>query len=154
MSTQEPPPQWNDNLAVGIAEIDEQHMILVHTLGEAAARPSEEWTPEALEQVTRDLLAYALYHFETEERLMDQYGYAQAAPEDAARHLDEHRAFSAEVVATRDRLKAGQTVSVEEMVAFMNNWLVNHILTTDRKLGMFLAARRHELRHPAGAPLG
>lgn len=145
---------WNDSLAVGVAEMDEQHMILVHTLGEAAARPVGDWNADVLEQVTRDLLAYALYHFETEERLMDQYGYRQARPEEADVHLADHRAFSAKVVATRERIKAGEKVAPADVIEFLNNWLVGHIQNIDRKLGVFVAAKRLEGGRAAGAPVG
>ena len=32
------PLVWNDSFATGVAEIDDQHMILVHTLNEAAGK--------------------------------------------------------------------------------------------------------------------
>jgi len=136
------PLVWNDSYATGVAEIDEQHMILVHTLNEAGSRLTKDSSLEALEQITQDLLAYALYHFETEEELMQKYGYADGPPEEADRHLEQHRAFSAKVVAVREGLKAGTLISPDDLLGFLNNWLVNHILNTDKKLGAFIVAKR------------
>jgi len=134
---------WNASYATGIDEIDEQHQILVSTLNEANLRLREDESLEALEQITRDLLAYALYHFETEEGLMREFGYAETDPDNAEAHLAQHRAFSSKVVEVRDRIKSGNRIPREELISFLNQWLVNHILATDRKLGEFILARKN-----------
>jgi hemerythrin len=95
------PLVWNDSLMTGVPDIDEQHRILVHSLTEARAKLADETSPDVLEAITQDLLAYALYHFETEEALMHETGYTAAAGADARQHLAEHRDFSAQVVAMR-----------------------------------------------------
>jgi hemerythrin len=133
---------WREDFATGVAEIDEQHMILVHTLNEAATKLIHDTSQETLEQITQDLLSYALYHFETEEELMQRYGYAEAADDAAEQHLSQHRAFSAKVVSVRDGLKSGMKITASDLLDFLNNWLVNHILNTDKKLGAFIVAKR------------
>ena len=85
------PLVWNDSLMTGVPDIDEQHRILVHSLTEARAKLADETSPDVLEAITQDLLAYALYHFETEEALMHETGYTAAAGADARQHLAEHR---------------------------------------------------------------
>ena len=132
------PIQWSDNFCTGIAEVDEQHRILVNTLNEANARLTDESSLELFEQITRDLLSYALYHFETEEELMKEHGYARLRPEECANHLQQHRTFLATVVNVRDGLKSGKRIGRDELLAFLNNWLVNHILHTDKLLGAFV----------------
>ena len=133
---------WNDSFATGVPEIDEQHMILVHTLNEASVRLANDASLESLERITQDLLSYALYHFETEEQLMQTYGYPEGSGADVAQHLEQHRAFSAKVVQVREGIKQGTPVAPEDLLGFLNGWLVNHILNTDKKLGAFIAARR------------
>jgi hemerythrin-like metal-binding protein len=136
------PLVWNTNFETGVTEIDDQHRILVNTLNEANAKLAGNSSAEFLEQITRDLLSYALYHFETEEELMKEYGYDEEEGQDADAHLQQHRSFSAQVVAVRDGLKAGNLISREELLGFLNSWLVNHILNTDRRLGAFILAKR------------
>ena len=133
---------WNDSLMTGVPEIDEQHRILVHTLNEASEKLCGESAPEVLEAITQDLLGYALYHFETEELLMRDTGYEAEDDADARRHLAEHRDFSTQVLALRDRIKAGIPVQPHELLVFLNNWLVNHIMHTDMRLAAFILARR------------
>lgn len=130
--------EWGEALLTGVPEIDEQHMILVHTLNEAAERLGRECSAEILGQITQDLLGYALYHFDTEEELMQQSGYCEQDATMQALHLEQHRSFSAKVVAVRHDLKAGVLISREELLSFLNNWLINHILNTDKRLAAFL----------------
>ncbi|MDD4880763.1 MAG: bacteriohemerythrin [Gallionellaceae bacterium] len=136
------PIEWNDSFNTGVAEIDEQHHILVNTLNEANAKLADDVGIDFVEEITQDLLSYALYHFETEEELMQEYGYADGNAADAELHLQQHRSFSSRVVAVRDNLRAGIPITREDLITFLNNWLVNHILHTDRKFGAFVVAKR------------
>lgn len=146
------PILWRDEYLTGIERIDEQHKVLVNTLNEANVRLSACVTRDLLEQITRDLLSYALYHFETEESLMREYGYPELADTDAEQHLLEHRSFSKRVVALRDGLRDGELVTREELLSFLNNWLVNHILHTDKRLGSFLISHGYPAARPAADP--
>jgi hemerythrin-like metal-binding protein len=129
---------WNDDFVTGVARIDEQHRVLVNTLNEAHARLGDNPNRDLLDDITRNLLSYAIYHFETEETLMQASDYRAAHPEDEARHQAEHRDFSKTVVGLRNDIKDGQLVGREELISFLSNWLVNHILSTDKKLGAHL----------------
>lgn len=133
---------WNDDLVTGVEEIDDQHRILVNSINEANTRLTGEINAEILDQITRDLLSYALYHFETEEELMQEFNYTETNSEDSEAHLQQHRAFSSTVVSIRERLKAGTLISREDLLSFLNGWLINHILNTDKRLATYLLARR------------
>jgi hemerythrin len=135
------PIKWSDDMLTGVAEIDRQHRILVGTLNEAKAKLTTEADDPMFEQVTRDLLAYAIYHFNTEEQIMKQYGYAAAALEEAGSHLAAHRHFSEQVVALRDDARDGRPGAREALLDFLTNWLTSHIMTTDKKLGQFVCAQ-------------
>lgn len=144
MANTHDPIIWDESYETGVAEIDDQHRILVNTLNEANTRLESEANIELLTQITKDLLSYALYHFETEEELMQDYGYRENATEDADTHRRQHREFSSKVVAVRDGLKAGIPISREELLSFLNGWLLNHIQNTDRKLGDYILQQRKQ----------
>jgi len=131
------PIQWNDAMLTGVAEMDAQHRILVDTLVEANAKLTDSASDPLFEQITRDLLAYAIYHFDTEEQLMRQRGYA---PDKTAAHVSEHRRFSERVVALRNEARKGEPGSRNALLAFLRDWLVNHIMTSDQRLGEFICA--------------
>ncbi len=138
---------WNDELVTGVVEIDEQHRILVNSINEANTRLSDSHiNATILEQITQDLLSYALYHFETEEGLMQEYGYLQDKEEDAASHQRQHREFSANVVAVREGIRAGKLISREDLLSFLNGWLINHILNTDKQLAAFILEQRAKMK--------
>jgi hemerythrin len=129
---------WNDTFLIGIDRIDNQHKVLVNTLNQANTRLANGVTRETLEQITRDLLSYAIYHFETEESLMREYDYEAGSDSAASRHREEHRSFSQQVLKLREGLHDGRLVTREELLTFLNQWLVNHILHTDMRFGEFL----------------
>ena len=133
---------WSTDLVTGVDEIDDQHRILVKTINDAGVQLAGNRDAALLEQITRDLLSYAIYHFETEEELMAQYHYTEAHPEEAAAHHQQHRSFSAKVVAVREGLKTGTPISREDLLSFLNGWLVGHIMNTDKKLAAFLLTQR------------
>ncbi len=133
---------WDANFETGVSEIDEQHRILVNTINEAAITLGETGNISVLEQITNDLLSYALYHFETEEELMGKYGYDEQREEEQKIHLAQHRDFSATVVSVKDNMKSGKLITKDELLNFLKEWLINHILYTDKKLGAFIAAQR------------
>jgi len=134
---------WNDDLVTGVDKIDQQHRILVNSINDANARLASNCSAEILDQISRDLLSYALYHFETEEELMEEFGYAETHAEDADLHLNQHREFSSTVVAVREGIKSGHLISREDLLTFLNGWLINHILKTDKRLGTFIVAKKN-----------
>lgn len=133
--------KWSKDYEVGVEEIDEQHHILVNTLNEANQLLTKEYSLENLQNITKDLLSYALYHFETEEEMMIEHGYDTQKPDEYEKHMKQHRDFSAKVVEVRDSLKAGNLIEQEKLISFLVNWLVNHINKTDKKLGAFLVSK-------------
>jgi hemerythrin len=132
--------EWNDAMLTGVAEIDAQHRILVDTLIEAQTKLTGNLSDPLFEQITRDLLAYAIYHFDTEEKLMRQYNYTTADPGDAVAHLAQHRRFSEQVVTLRTEAREGKPGSRDALLAFLQNWLIDHILTSDQRLGRFICS--------------
>jgi hemerythrin-like metal-binding protein len=133
---------WSNSLITGVTEMDDQHRILVNSINEANTRLTSHVNAEILDEITRNLLSYALYHFETEEQLMQEYEYSTSSEEDAEVHWRQHREFSATVVSVRDGIKAGKLISHEDLLSFLNNWLINHILNTDIRLAAHILAKR------------
>jgi hemerythrin len=138
---------WNDSLLSGVDEMDRQHHILVDMLVEITDKPNDIDNEALFDRVTQDLLAYAIYHFETEESLMKELGYAQAAPEDQRAHVAAHRGFARQVVAMREEVREGLPGGNQALLKFLKDWLVNHIMTIDKRLGRFVAG----VRQGAGA---
>ena len=136
------PIEWNEKLLTGVTEIDTQHKILVDAINDANSRLMQDHDIKLVEQITKDLLSYAIFHFETEEDLMQQYGYDGESAEDAQLHQKQHREFSSQVLSVRDGLRDGKEISREDLLAFLNGWLISHIMNTDQRLGAFIKKKR------------
>lgn len=133
--------KWDNSYNTGVEDIDEQHRILVNTINEASTKLDLDSSLESLEAITKDLLSYALYHFETEEEMMAEHNYKAYNQKEYETHMKQHRDFSAQVVAVRESIKAGKPISKEELISFLTNWLINHINKTDKKLAAFLNSK-------------
>ncbi len=130
--------EWAESMSTGIDAIDKQHHFLVDTLQEANKKLLSAHDNAVLSDITKVLLRYAITHFETEEKLMQRYGYAESHPAEAQQHIKQHREFSRQVVAVCDQLREGRDVSHIELTTFLNNWLRVHLLGVDQLLGEFL----------------
>lgn len=137
--------EWHDTMSIGVGAIDKQHQYLVDTLRQANEKLLKHPKDDVLlENIVRALLGYAITHFDTEETLMQRYGYQRKRPEEAQKHIDEHREFSRKMVAVVDQLREGRAVSRVELLAYLNNWLRDHVLTVDALLGKFLREKKAE----------
>ncbi|HTY03212.1 MAG TPA: bacteriohemerythrin [Rhodocyclaceae bacterium] len=130
--------EWSEMMATGIAQIDTQHRYLIDTLRDANANLPGDRRGTLLPEVTRMLLNYAIMHFDTEEGLMQRYGYEAAFPDVARQHIAQHRAFSRHVVIVCDSLREGRPVAKLDLLQYLNNWLRDHIMGIDQLLGAFL----------------
>lgn len=114
-------------------EIDRQHRQIVDIAnrlndalrtGEAAAHVGHLFD---------ELLLYTRFHFPAEERFMARYGYPAR---------DEHEVMHAhlleEIEHVRERMLPGSEFTVLQTV---KDWLLDHIVDSDKDLGIFLSAK-------------
>ena len=130
---------WNDNLSVHVKEIDDQHKELIkmiNRLGEAVKDGSWPKKIVTLSDVLLEMIDYLDYHFSTEEKYMIAYNY----PEYQA-HREEHQRFVREVTTFAEAFHNGKTGLSNDILLFLKDWYLNHIMNTDAKCGAFLSAR-------------
>ncbi|MCF7987119.1 MAG: bacteriohemerythrin [Methylovulum sp.] len=126
---------WNNQLALGIASVDEQHQHLIdltNQLDEALAIGAEH---DALIKIIKGLVDYTVYHFRHEEQLMEA---AQFNPTIYAEHKAEHDEFVTNMLKTQENLQSDQQQLSEELIDYLVNWLCHHILNTDKKMALSL----------------
>lgn len=130
--------RWNSVFETGLEEIDDQHRHLVELLNELS-RNIEGAGQENIDRTLRELADYTVYHFASEEHFMDAN---QLAPAFCERHRATHAKFVAQVrewLATRDH---EQALAPRQLLDYLANWLIFHILGDDRALGRQVAAVR------------
>ena len=76
-----------------------------------------------------NLIEYAQYHFAEEEKIM---GSIKGV--DFSSHFEEHKDFCKKVASFKARVFLGTNIGYE-LVDFMKNWLLSHIMLSDQKLG-------------------
>ncbi|MCP5422637.1 MAG: hemerythrin family protein [Chromatiaceae bacterium] len=142
--TRQPALAFDAGFITGVDEIDDQHRNLVSLANEAALVLARDPTESQVRHLVQELLSYAIYHFRTEETLMREYGYSDTDAEAAARHIDRHRRFAARVVAVQEALDRHEAVDGAALVAYLTEWIREHILGTDKLLAAFILACRSE----------
>ncbi|WP_136526414.1 hemerythrin family protein [Geomonas ferrireducens] len=127
--------QWNDDLNIGVLEIDIQHKLLFDKFNAFADAYQSQQNTDEIMRMFWFLEAYAVTHFKDEEKLMQQVRYP-----DYEKHRAKHVAFVEEVNKLKERLKVeGLTAPlVTTMTGFITNWLIDHISTMDRAIGRFV----------------
>jgi hemerythrin-like metal-binding protein len=134
--------EWEARLKTGVEPMDQHHRRLLECFQEGSSILKSGGDPAVLSKLLGDLFAYSIYHFESEESLMKIHGYGAAHAGDMAAHIRQHRVFAGKVVAFRDDLRVGVVVDPGVVLDFLNRWLIDHILTTDRKLADFILQRK------------
>jgi len=109
---------WNDELSVGIEEIDEQHKVLVDLLNELSLAIKEHHGNEACLAILDRLVDYTRIHFAVEESLMRIFEY-----EDYENHKAEH-----EQLIEEDHRKISF-----KLLHFLKMWLTQHIMHSDQE---------------------
>ena len=135
---------WSRELETGIRTIDLQHEELIGMINELDDASLARREQIVLEDVLQRLGNYVTFHFNTEEALMA--GLSQAESH-AAEHLQQHRLFIEQIWKLRAEAEHERDETMSELVSFLNSWLYEHILKTDRKLGALLNG---QLAQPCG----
>ena len=81
-------------------------------------------------------LTYISDHFAEEEQLMRQHGYGELE-----RHQGRHQFLRNGVLGFQQRVEGGEAVDPLEFIHFLSDWVIDHILTEDRKYGRFFNQR-------------
>ena len=117
---------WTENFSVGVMQLDKQHKRLIQILNRLIENPQTTTRSETISDLLNDMTNYAQEHFTTEEELMRQYDYPRIEE-----HIAQHHAFRRKTgefcMATMNEVG---TVP-ENMLQYLRNWLVEHILKSD-----------------------
>lgn len=135
--------EWDPGrLSVYVRGIDRQHMFLVANLNMLYLGLVAGEDKDAMEEALRNLAEYTHFHFRSEERLMDKFGYPESLAE---RHRREHRAFVERVRGFVEKYTAGETDLTLDVLGYLVSWLQGHIAGSDRRLGRWL---KYEAKAP------
>ncbi|BBD06766.1 bacteriohemerythrin [Desulfovibrio ferrophilus] len=126
--------QWDERMSVGVETIDQQHrelLELMNSLHETCS--GDACQPDAVQKAADQFSEYTRYHFSTEEQFMDSTSYPEFDE-----HMEQHMECSMKAADFFGDYLAGGGEVGRDMLEYLKQWLINHILKTDRKLGLHL----------------
>ncbi len=118
-----------DNLLTGIQGIDDQHRALIHWARTVNSIGAVNGNRAIVLRAARFLIAYAKYHFDSEEYAMVAAGY-----EGVDRHRWEHammRRELSELSRSINNQEGSVAATVTSLQGLIQRWIQNHISGTD-----------------------
>lgn len=125
--------EWNDSLNVNVEKIDTQHKELVSMVNDLFDAMTGGANDSVATELVGRLKEYAIYHFDMEERLMEEYKYP-----DVQDHIPKHNDFRNKAAQIEADCNSGKFAISMDLLNFLSDWLVTHINGTDKQLGEFL----------------
>ena len=132
--------QWKEEYEVGVAEIDEQHQKLIDIANRVYELMRNELALDKYDQIVeilQELKEYTVYHFHFEEGLMQKAKYKKRFS-----HKLLHQEFLAQVEAVDlSAVDEEQDAYLVRIMDFIANWLMEHIVGEDKKVGQSVRAQ-------------
>lgn len=128
---------WKNEFSVNVPKIDKQHKKLIAMVNELSDAIEQEKSDSILVEIISRLSLYAITHFSDEERFMERYGYTELPS-----HKEEHIAFIEQIETFKKQLSSDPSILAREVLIYLMNWLVNHIMTIDQKYAQFFAEQQ------------
>lgn len=126
---------WNQSFELGVKKFDDHHrhlIDLINRLDDALQKESEQ---ENLGEILKELLDYTIYHFHAEEEYMKGVHF-----DGLEAHIQMHHAFIAELQSHVTAFLEGKKIVIA-LLAFLTEWLIDHISVVDRKYANFARIR-------------
>ena len=132
--------QWKEEYEVGVAEIDEQHQKLIDIANRVYELMRNDLALDKYDQIVeilQELKEYTVYHFHFEEGLMQKARYKKRFS-----HKILHQNFLAQVEAVDlSAVDENQDAYLVQIMDFIANWLIEHIVGEDKKVGQSVRAQ-------------
>ncbi len=129
---------WSDEYSVNIKEIDQQHQQLVELINRMydIVIIGGEIDKKRIRRVLLELANYTDYHFRSEEKLFQIHHYPETSV-----HKRQHSQLTIRLLTLQRHFSAGEATISQEIFDFLKDWLVNHILGSDKEYTVFLNAK-------------
>lgn len=124
---------WDKSYATSIGTFDEQHKNLFTMVNDLNKAMQEKRSKDAIVSVLDRLASYTGTHFAAEEEAFRATSY----PDEAA-HKKQHQELVQQVMALQEKAKGGETLLTQDVVEFLQGWLVNHIKGADLRYSAHL----------------
>jgi len=120
--------EWKDTYSVDIKNIDEDHQGLFKLINQLFEAMSHGKAKDLLSEILLQLIDYTKKHFRREEMYFSSTNYPEYQE-----HKLQHELFVKKIVDLKKQFENGEQKISVELIKFLSDWLINHILISDKK---------------------
>lgn len=131
---------WKEAYSVGSTEIDDEHRHLFAIINDFYDRQYTGTSIADIEKLLTQLVFYAEDHFQHEEQIMATANY----PKLEAHHA-EHEQLVHNIFDLAHSIESGHDTVDQQTLAFLKNWLLDHILQHDMEFADYLRKQEASL---------
>ncbi|HEY0847120.1 MAG TPA: hemerythrin domain-containing protein [Noviherbaspirillum sp.] len=135
--------QWDQNMALGVPEIDTAHRAFLDELGELLNLPDDKFGPAFLEMIGK-----VECDFREEEQLMEAIDYPGLQG-----HCEQHARVLGALHHVAPHVMGGDIALGREAAELLPQWFLFHLSTMDTALAFALDLDGNEAAHPNPAAL-
>lgn len=125
---------WDASFSTTIPTFDQQHKQLFNMVNDLSSSMQQKRSKEAIASVLQRLIEYTGSHFADEEAAFKKSGYP-----DQAKHIQTHENLVRQVLDLQRKFTSGETVLTNDVIQFLQNWLIDHIKGEDKEYGPHLS---------------
>ncbi|MFQ5784415.1 MAG: bacteriohemerythrin [Alphaproteobacteria bacterium] len=119
--------EWTERLSVGVPLLDADHRLFIDLINALEGNAKYPGRRFAIVETLAALEQYARHHFKREEEVMRACDYPHIE-----RHIEKHKEFVRYIDELKNNFKENRNHKIgEEVLEFLKNWLVRHILAED-----------------------
>jgi len=126
--------KWDDSFLIGIEELDFEHKKLIEDINVLHKELAENDEKPNIERCLGDIFTRMQAHFALEEHVMAKHGYP-SYDEHKREHEDLLESYTETML---NFMNASTTESGELVESELNHWIVDHILTSDKKMSAMI----------------
>ena len=130
--------EFKEEFRTGIEEIDREHEKLFEIANRIYRTLMDDFIPDKYDyilEIINELKEYAAVHFHNEEAYMIKVGYKKLFSQKIA-----HNKFVEKIGEyDLDFIDENQKEVILDMMEFVGDWLVKHIMESDKDIGDFVA---------------
>jgi len=128
MEIQMPLFKWYKKYSVSNKELDEHHKTLFDIFNRLYDNCLAHDKAHCIDPIIDELKAYSSYHFTAEEQHMRTKGY-----QEIDKHISAHRGFTQRTLHLQQVAGKDEPEATRELIAFLGNWLLHHVIEEDKK---------------------
>ncbi len=125
--------RWNSTYELGHSEIDGQHQKLVDIINDFYNAFATAQAHNKIGDIIGELVNYTIFHFTAEEEIFKASTYP-----DAEEHIQTHKEFVDKLKGYHQEVKDGNMTTTYDLMTFLRDWLLQHIMGTDTNYLPFL----------------